>query len=419
MMIQPDESWERLASSIESQIHTVWKQIDQIAETNQEKILQAFQNKKVSEFHFLDSTGYGYDDAGRETLDRIYADVFGAESAIVRPHLVSGTHTIATALFGLLRPGDRLMSLTGKPYDTLQKVIGKDPAEDGTILNWGIGYDEVPLLDNGQVNWDLAFQMINKKTKVIAIQRSRGYDVRPSFTVEEIGDMVRNIKSQHPDLIVFVDNCYGEFAEAIEPPEVGVDIIAGSLIKNPGGGIVTTGGYLAGRADLIQRAANRLTAPGLGSELGAMLGQTRLIFQGLFLAPHFVSQALKGAVFAAALLEHIGFETSPRWSERRTDLIQTVQFHSAEQVIRFVQSIQQASPVDSFVLPEPSEMPGYDHPVIMAAGTFIQGGSLELTADAPIREPYLAFLQGGLTYEQIKGAMKKAMFQLKQDGVKI
>lgn len=392
----------RLAEEAEARAASRFKEMDRIVDWNQWKVIEAFQQHRVSDYHFADSTGYGYNDRGREVLDEVYAHIFGAEMALVRPHFASGTHTIATALFGVLRPGDELLSITGRPYDTLHKVIGQPGDGTGSLRDFGIGYSETPLTPDGTVDWQAVEAAITTATKVIAIQRSRGYDWRPSFTVEQIGEMVRRVKEIREDLIVFVDNCYGEFTETREPNEVGADLIAGSLIKNPGGGLAVSGGYIAGRRTYVEQAAYRLTAPGIGGEVGAMLGQTRSIYQGLFLAPHMVGQAVKGAIFAAALLEELGLTTHPRWSDPRTDLIQAIRFPAREPLIAFVQAIQAAAAVDAYVVPEPSEMPGYEHPVIMAAGTFIQGGSLELSADAPIREPYIAFMQGGLTYSHVK-----------------
>ncbi|WP_018755603.1 aminotransferase class I/II-fold pyridoxal phosphate-dependent enzyme [Paenibacillus terrigena] len=386
--------------------------IDRIVDANQWKVIRAFQQYQVSDFHFAGSTGYGYNDRGREVLDEVYAKVFGAEAALVRPHFVSGTHTIGTALFGVLRPSDKLLYITGKPYDTLHKVIGKPQDGAGSLQDFGIEYDEVDLLSDGGVDWELVRERMTPNTKVIGIQRSRGYSWRSSFTVAEIGEMVRRVKEINPSVIVFVDNCYGEFTEMQEPTEVGVDMMAGSLIKNPGGGIAETGGYIVGRRDLVEKAAYRLTAPGIGGEVGAMLGTTRAIYQGLFLAPTLVGQAVKGSVFAAAMFEQLGFITKPSWNDPRTDLIQAIQFTSADHLIRFVQGIQLAAAVDSHVVPEPWDMPGYEHPVIMAAGTFIQGGSLELSADAPIREPYIAYMQGGLTYSHVKFGVLTALDQM-------
>lgn len=408
--------WERWAAKAEETAGERLRAVDAIVEKNQEKVIRAFQKHKVSDYHFAGSTGYGYNDRGREVLDLVYANVFGAEAAIVRPHLVSGTHTISAALFGCLRPGDELLFVTGSPYDTLHKVIGKPDDGTGSLSDWGIACKTVPLREDGSVDWDGVVASVTEKTKVFAIQRSRGYDWRPSFTVAQIGDMVRRIKSIAPQGIVFVDNCYGEFTEDKEPPEVGADLIAGSLIKNPGGGLAPSGGYIAGRADLVELAAYRITAPGIGGEVGAMLGTTRSLYQGLFLAPLLVGQAVKGSIFAAAVFEQLGFETHPRWQDERTDLIQAIRFPAAEPLIAFVQAVQKAAAVDAHVVPEPWDMPGYEHPVIMAAGTFIQGGSLELSADAPIREPYIAYMQGGLTYAHVKLAVRQACFDLTAKG---
>lgn len=397
----------------EQQVGDQFRAIDRIVDRNQWKVIEAFQKYQVSDFHFAGSTGYAYNDRGREVLDLVYAEVFGAEAALVRPHFASGTHTIATALFGVLRPGDGLLYITGRPYDTLHKVIGKPGDGTGSLQDFGIHYDEAALLEDGSVDWDTVASKITEKTKVIGIQRSRGYDWRDSFTVEQIGEMVARVKALKPDCIVFVDNCYGEFTEEQEPTQVGVDLLAGSLIKNPGGGLAETGGYICGRSELVELASYRLTAPGIGGEVGAMLGTTRGIYQGLFLAPTTVGQAVKGSVLAAAVFERAGFESRPRWDAKRTDLIQAIAFSGPEQLIAFVQGIQRAAAVDGHVVPEAWDMPGYEHPVIMAAGTFIQGGSLELSADAPVREPFIAYMQGGLTYSHVKFGVLTALQTMK------
>lgn len=393
------------------------REIDALIDFNQWKVIEAFQKGKVSDYHFAGSTGYGYNDRGREVLDQVYADVFGAEAGLVRPHFVSGTHTIATALFGVLRPGDELVYITGRPYDTLHKVIGKPGDGTGSLQDYGIHYGEVALTERGKPDWEAIRARLGSRTRAVGIQRSRGYDWRPSFTVDEISEMVRFVKELYPQVIVFVDNCYGEFTERTEPTQAGADLMAGSLIKNPGGGVASTGGYIVGRTALVEQAAYRLTAPGIGGEVGAMLGTLRSMYQGLFLSPHITGQALKGSIFASAVFEELGFETHPRWPDTRTDLIQAIRFASAEHLIAFVQGIQKAAAVDAHVVPEPWDMPGYEHPVIMAAGTFIQGGSLELSADAPIREPYIAYMQGGLTYSHAKLGVFMALQNMEDKGL--
>jgi cystathionine beta-lyase family protein involved in aluminum resistance len=407
----------QVAARAELRVVHKHKEVDRMIDQNQWRILEIFRKHKVSDFHFAESTGYGYNDRGREVLDLVYADVFQAEAALVRPHFASGTATIATALFGVLRPGDQLVYV-GRPYDTLHKVIGKPNDGKGSLMDFGITYDEVSVSDAGEIDWVALEEKIKQKeTKVVGIQRSRGYDWRPSFTIAAIKVMIERMKVIRSDIIVFVDNCYGEFTEGSEPCSVGADLIAGSLIKNPGGGLATSGGYIAGKAELVEKAANRLTAPGIGSDVGAMFGANRSIFQGLFLAPHLVGQALKGSLFAASIFEELGIETQPKVEDPRTDLIQALRFKSEEHLITFVQSIQAAAAIDAHVTPVPWAMPGYEHEVIMAAGTFIQGGSLELSADAPIREPYIAFMQGGLTYSHVKYAVLLAITKLKDKGL--
>jgi len=406
-----------LVMEVEATISERHRQIAAMVDTNQLKVLRSFQKHEVNEFHFSPSTGYGYDDSGRSTLESIYADVFGGEAALVRPHIISGTHAIAISLFGILRPGDDLLYITGKPYDTLEEVVGVRGEGQGSLKDYGIGYSYVPLTSEGEIDFLAVAEAITEKTKVIGIQRSRGYADRPSFTIQKIQEMIRMVKEMKPEVIVFVDNCYGEFTEEYEPLHVGADIMAGSLIKNPGGGLVKTGGYIVGRADLVQLASYRMAAPGIGAEGGASLYSLLEMFQGFFLAPHVVGEALKGAVFSSALLERLGFRTNPLWHEPRTDLIQSVEFGSAERLITFCQGIQKSAPVDSHVTPYPSEMPGYADPVIMAAGTFIQGASIEFSADGPIRPPYLGFVQGGLTYSHVKVGILTAVNGMLEKGL--
>ncbi|WP_047981189.1 methionine gamma-lyase family protein [Ornithinibacillus contaminans] len=404
---------EKIAQQAETDIRVIHDSINHTVEINQKRVLEAFKQNRVSDSHFNSTSGYGYDDMGRDTLEAVYADVFGGESAIVRPQLVSGTHAITTVLYGLLRPGDELIYITGKPYDTLEEVIGTRGENTGSLKEFQITYNEVSLTAEGGIDYSKIRQVLTSKTKVVAIQRSKGYADRPSFTVDEIGEMVRFIKDIRNDIIIFVDNCYGEFVEDKEPLHVGVDIIAGSLIKNPGGGIVRAGGYIVGRDDLVTLCAYRLTAPGLGKEVGATFNVLQEMYQGFFLAPHVVGEALKGAIFTARFLELLGFATKPHYQDKRTDLIQSVTFNTADQMVAFCQAIQKNSPVNSFVTPYPSAMPGYEDEVIMAAGTFIQGSSIELSADGPIRAPYTAFVQGGLTYSHVKIALKEAVKALK------
>lgn len=372
--------------------------VEEIAEINTERVIEAFRYYRVGDYHFHTSSGYGYGDSGRTKLDEVWAHICGAEKALVRTHFASGTHALATVLFGILRPGDELVSVTGAPYDTMQTVIGHAHPAAGSLKEYGITYKEVPLVD-GQVSYALIKKTITEKTKMALIQRSRGYSMRHPLTVAQIADICRIIKEQNPSCICFVDNCYGEFVETTEPTAAGADIMAGSLIKNPGGGLAPAGGYIAGRKDLVELASYRLTAPGIGSEVGATLYDNRILFQGLFLAPHVVSQAVKGAIFAATLFTALGYETSPLPDEIRSDIIQAIILGSPEKMISFCQGLQKHSPVDAHVRPEPSPMPGYTDRVIMAGGTFVQGSSIELSADGPLRPPYAVYLQGGLTLE--------------------
>lgn len=401
-----------LAESAESKIVEQHREVEGIAFHNQQKVLHAFKEHHVSDHHFNPSTGYGYDDEGRDTLEKVYATTFGAEAALVRPQIISGTHAISISLFGVLRPDDELLYITGKPYDTLQSIVSGGEEDTGSLKDFGINYQHIDLLEDGAVDWEAVKNAIHDKTKVVAIQRSKGYAVRPSFTVNQIKDMVEKIRGIKKDVIIFVDNCYGEFVETLEPTNVGVDLMAGSLIKNPGGGIAKTGGYIAGKKEFVTKCAYRMTSPGIGSEAGASLNTLLDMYQGFFLAPHVVSQAVKGAIFTSAVLEEIGMTTEPHYSQKRTDLIQSVSFQTPEQMIQFCKAIQAHSPINAQFAPEPAYMPGYEDDVIMAAGTFIQGSSMELTADGPIRPPYTAFIQGGLTYEHVKYAILGAVQSL-------
>ncbi|MCH5586392.1 methionine gamma-lyase family protein [Shimazuella sp. AN120528] len=397
-----------------SKITPILEQIEERVERHQAKLLAAFQKHKVSETHLQSSTGYGYDDIGRETLERIVADLFGGESALVRPNIVSGTHAIAACLYGVLRPGDEWISLTGRPYDTLFQIIGSPDDGTGSLADLGVRYYEIGLTDEHKVDWAKFQQKVTSKTKLVAIQRSRGYSNRPSFTIAEIAKMITQVRRILPNAIIFVDNCYGEFVEDREPLHVGADLIAGSLIKNLGGGLAKSGGYIVGRKTLVELASSRLVAPGIGMEGGATHGYLADYYQGLFLAPHVVGEALKGMVFASALFEEAGYTVSPTYREKRTDIIQQIQLGSSEKLIAFCQAIQAASPIDAHVLPEPCDMPGYKDPIIMAAGTFVQGASIELSADGPLREPFTVYLQGGLTFAHVKVALKQALQSLNQ-----
>ncbi|MEK4386584.1 methionine gamma-lyase family protein [Solibacillus sp. FSL W7-1464] len=402
-----------LAAKVEEKVRTYHQEVDERAFYNQQKVLAAFRENQVSDFHLHPSTGYGYDDEGRDNLERVYAQTFGAEAAIVRPQIISGTHAITLSLFGVLRPGDELVYITGKPYDTLQSIVDGGEKDTGSLKDYKIGYSHVDLIDNKEIDWEGVKKAVNENTKMIAIQRSKGYATRPSFTVEQIAEMVEKIRGIAPDAVIFVDNCYGEFVELLEPTEVGVDLMAGSLIKNPGGGLAKIGGYIAGRADLVEKCAYRMTSPGIGAEAGASLNTLADFYQGFFMAPHIVAQSLKGAIFTSAILEEIGMTTSPHYADVRTDLIQSVSFQTAEQMVAFCREIQAASPINAHFAPEPAYMPGYEDDVIMAAGTFVQGSSIELTADGPIRPPFTAFIQGGLTYEHVKYAICSAVQKLK------
>lgn len=397
---------------VEEKIQPILAQIHETALSNQTKVLDSFRKKQVSDHHFTPSTGYGYDDFGRDTLEEVYADVFKAEAGIVRPQLISGTHAISTALFGVMRPGDDLLYITGQPYDTLLEVVGVTGNGIGSFKEYNMGYDAVDLLEDGSVDFEMVKEKITPATKVIAIQRSRGYASRPSFTVAQIEEMVQFVRGIAPDAIIFVDNCYGEFVEEKEPIEVGADLMAGSLIKNPGGGLAKIGGYIVGRLDLVEACGYRLTSPGIGREAGASLYSLPEMYQGFFMAPHTVGESLKGAVYTAALLETCNVSSTPRWDEKRTDLIQMISLGEKEKMVQFAQTIQKYSPINAHVTPIGAYMPGYEDDVIMAAGTFVQGSSIELTADGPIRAPYTLYVQGGLTYEHVKLAVTAAVSEL-------
>ena len=372
--------------------------VDEISEKNTVKVLNAFRKHKVADYHFRTTSGYAYNDAGREKLEAVWADICGAEKALVRTQFVSGTHALATVLFGILRPGDELLSLTGAPYDTMQTVIGHTSSSPGSLKEFDIDYSELPMIDSG-VDMDNIAAAMKPNTKMVLIQRSRGYSMRAPLTIDEIAHICSHVKSIKSDCVCFVDNCYGEFVDSLEPTAAGADIMAGSLIKNPGGGIAPTGGYIAGKKHLVEQAAYRMTAPGIGDEVGASLVDNRLLFQGFFMAPHTTAQAVKGAIFAAAFFSLLGYNTLPQPEARRSDIIQAIELGSPEKMVAFCQGLQKFSPIDAHVRPEPSAMPGYKDAVIMAAGTFIQGASIELSADGPMRPPYIVYLQGGLTFE--------------------
>lgn len=400
----------------EKKLKERFEKIDQTAEYNQMKVIHAMQKAQVSEIHFAATTGYGYNDLGRDVLEQVYANTFFGEDALVRPQLMSGTHALHVALSGNLRPGDELLSPVGKPYDTLEEVIGiRDSV--GSLKEYGVTYRQVDLLPDGSFDYEGIKRAIYEKTKLVTIQRSKGYDTRPTLSVEKIGELIAFIKQQKPDIICMVDNCYGEFVERTEPTQIGADLMVGSLIKNPGGGLAPIGGYIVGRKDCVERASFRLSAPGLGKEIGASLGLNQSLFQGLFLAPTVVAGALKGAIFAANIYEQLDFLVVPNGTEPRHDIIQAVTLKTPEAVIAFCQGIQAAAPVDSYVAPEPWEMPGYDAPVIMAAGAFVQGSSIELSADGPMKEPYAVYFQGGLTWYHAKLGILMSLQKLADKGI--
>ncbi len=409
----------RLVEEAENEVKPSFKRIEEIAEINQLRVMKAFSDNRVSDTHFMPTTGYGYDDIGRDTLDKVYADIFEAEDALVRHNFISGTHTISTALFAVLRPGDTLVSITGKPYDTLEEVIGiQGESGNGSLKDFGVSYIEIELKSDGMPDLDIIKETLTAhNVKAVTIQRSKGYGDRPTYSAKEIGELIKYVKDISPATICIVDNCYGEFVETEEPTAFGADLIAGSLIKNPGGGLAPTGGYIAGKAKYVELCAYRLTSVGIGKEAGASLGFNRQLYQGLFFAPHIVSQALKAAVLCSTVFEKLGYEVNPKPCEIRHDIIQAIKFGNEDDLIEFCRGIQKGAPVDSFVTPEPWDMPGYSDQVIMAAGAFVQGASIELSADGPIKPPYIAYMQGGLTYESAKfGIMVAADKMMKKRG---
>lgn len=413
-----DEVYDYCDNIIKS-LHDRFEEIDKNAEYNQMKVIKAMQDEKVTEMHLSGTTGYGYNDDGRDTLEKIYSDIFKTEDALVRPQIICGTHALNVALSSNLRPGDELLSPVGKPYDTMDEIIGIRPSK-GSLAEYGITYAQVDLLPDGGFDYEGIKNAINERTKLVTIQRSKGYASRPTLSVERIGELISFIKSIKPDVICMVDNCYGEFVERIEPSEVGADMIVGSLIKNPGGGLAPCGGYIAGKKECVEQAAYRLSSPGLGKEVGATLGVNQSFYQGLFLSPVVVAGALKGAIFAANVYEKAGFVVRPDGSEPRYDIIQAVELGSADGLLAFCKGIQAAAPVDSFVTPEPWPMPGYDSDVIMAAGAFVQGSSIELSADGPLKEPYSVFFQGGLTWYHAKlGIMMSVQKMFEKDLIKL
>ena len=413
-----DEVYDYCDNIIKS-LHDRFEEIDKNAEYNQMKVIKAMQDEKVAEMHLSGTTGYGYNDDGRDTLEKVYSDIFKTEDALVRPQIICGTHALNVALSSNLRPGDELLSPVGKPYDTMDEIIGIRPSK-GSLAEYGITYAQVDLLPDGGFDYEGIKNAINERTKLVTIQRSKGYASRPTLSVERIGELISFIKSIKPDVICMVDNCYGEFVERIEPSEVGADMIVGSLIKNPGGGLAPCGGYIAGKKECVEQAAYRLSSPGLGKEVGATLGVNQSFYQGLFLSPVVVAGALKGAIFAANVYEKAGFVVRPDGSEPRYDIIQAVELGSADGLLAFCKGIQAAAPVDSFVTPEPWPMPGYDSDVIMAAGAFVQGSSIELSADGPLKEPYSVFFQGGLTWYHAKlGIMMSVQKMFEKDLIKL
>jgi len=409
--MQINEIIRSLGAEAEKEIAPYFDSIDEICRFNQEKVLDSFIKHRVGENCLYPSTGYGYGDVGRETLESIYADVFGAEDALVRHNIVNGTHCLTISLFAVLRPGDTLLAATGKPYDTLEEVIGIAGNSGGSLKDFGVSYKQVDLID-GNIDFKGITEALTPDVKAVILQRSKGYDWRKTLSCEKLGEAISHIKSIRPDVCCIVDNCYGEFAEKTEPSQHGADLVVGSLIKNVGGSLAQSGGYIVGKKEYVELAAFRQTAPGIGKECGATLGQNRFMFQGLFMAPHIVSQAIKSAIFCGAIMQKLGYEVNPRPEENHYDIIQAIKFNNEQKLIKFIQGIQKASPIDSYALPMPWDMPGYQHQVIMAAGTFVSGASIELSADAPIKPPYVGFMQGGITYESARLAIMNAAAEI-------
>lgn len=412
--IESGRALDELVAQARAAVQAEWAVVDEIERTNQKRVLTAFWEERIGEQHFAGSTGYGANDIGRAALERLFARVFGGEAALVRPQIASGTHAISACLFGVLRPGDHVVSASGAPYETLQQVIrGPRPT---ALVNMGIEYDEVPLTAEGDVDVDGVLAALKPNTRLVMLQRSRGYAWRPALSVERLGQVIRAVKKARPDIVCFVDNCYGEFVEPWEPPHAGADLIAGSLIKNAGGGIAPAGGYIVGKAELVAMAADRVTAPGLGAKLGPTLGVSRDLFFGLFQAPHVVAEALRGAMLVGRLFADLGYEVSPRPGERRSDIVQAIRLEDEGALRAFCAAVQSAGPVDSFVVPEPGAVPGYDIPIVMAGGTFVQGSSIELSADGPMRPPYYVFVQGGLSRVHVEIALERVLQSLWQAG---
>ena len=405
-----------IVTEIDLEAQAYFDQLGPVEFANHTKVLNAFNEAKVSSYHLRETTGYGYDDHGRDTMELVFARVFGAEKALVRGQIISGTHAIALCLFGILRPGDRLLAVQGKPYDTLDKIIGAHASAEGSLTQMGVIYRELALLPDSEIDWQELDNELKQPVKMVMLQRSCGYSLRPSLDMPSLRKLCQFIKKRRPETVIFVDNCYGELVEATEPLENGADIIAGSLIKNPGGGLAPTGGYVAGRESLVDLSANRLTAPGIGADVGPSMGWLRMFYQGLYLAPHLVMEALRGAIWGALFFSRLGFDVYPAPNALRTDIIQAVVLGSAPRLEAFCRGVQAASPVDSHVVPIPAAIPGYGHPVIMAAGTFVQGASLEFTADAPLREPYAAYFQGGLSLNYIKIGLRRAAKEIRLCG---